>query len=281
MKHLQSSAGIASEPTHQPGPLTCFQWDVDNYQTRHSFVWEYGASLIDLFEPKPDTDGPLRILDIGCGSGELAARLRELFPTAIVSGLDADPSMVGKAQEQFPSIDFAVADVRNFCVDEPVDVIFSNAALHWVPRADAPRAVAAMGRALKPGGQFVVEFGGRGNVDGIVRAVQRALNLPESSNPWFFPSVSEYTTMLEEIGGIQVTLAMLYDRPTPLQDEEHGMRNWLRMFGNKFFEGMSESGRDHAIQAACEIARPAMYDEATGQWTADYSRIRIVGRKKA
>ena len=74
--------------------------------------------------------------------------------------------MIAKAQQQFPHLQFIQTDVCEFDLEEPVDVIFSNAALHWVGNENnaAERAVVCMARALKPGGRFVVEFGGKGNV---------------------------------------------------------------------------------------------------------------------
>jgi trans-aconitate 2-methyltransferase len=80
--------------------------------------------------------------------------------------LDADPSMIAKAQQQFPHLQFIQSDVCEFDLEEPVDVIFNNAALHWVGNENnaAERAVVCMARALKPGGRFVVEFGAKGNV---------------------------------------------------------------------------------------------------------------------
>jgi trans-aconitate methyltransferase len=106
--------------------------------------------LIDLLDPQPGE----RILDVGCGSGELTNCIVERG--AIGIGFDFDPSMVKRAQEQFPKTTFFQADASNFQVLEggPVDAIFSNAALHWVRDADG--AAASMSKALKSGGRFVV-----------------------------------------------------------------------------------------------------------------------------
>ena len=175
-----------------------------------------------------------------------------------------------------------MGDVRNFELkeEEQVDLIFSNAALHWVPPKDAHRAVRAMARALKPGGQFVVEFGGSGNVDTVVQALLHVTGTPTS--PWYFPSISEFSSLLEQDGNdIEVENACLFNRPTPLDCEEDGMRNWLLMFGSKFFEGMSEAETEKALDRICDMVRPNLYAEENQQWVADYVRIQVVGRKKA
>jgi trans-aconitate methyltransferase len=154
-------------------------------------------------------------------------------------GMDADPAMVAQARKQFPEQTFFQGDIRNFVLDEPVDVVFSNAALHWIPPHEVEPAVASMAAALKPGGRFVAEFGGKDNVESIVRATLQVLNLTESASPWYFPSIANFTSILER-HGIEVTTALLFDRPVLLQDGEDGLSNWLRMFGNKFFEDLSQ-----------------------------------------
>ena len=272
------------------------QWDVDRYQSQHSFVWEYGAaSLLDIMlQPWPAGQ---RILDVGCGTGELTQALARRSPTAaVVMGMDADAGMVAKAQAQYPDLHFFQGDVRNFELtaasfhgdkdgkdneseDCRVDLLFSNAALHWIPKPDAEDSVRCMVRAMKPGGRFVVEFGGKGNVGKIVQACQDVLRETrgiECPNPWYFPSVSEYTSLLER-NEIEVTLAELYDRPTVLEDGEHGMSNWIRMFGCQLLEKLPSSEVDAFLRQVEDRLRPQLFDGH--QWTADYRRIRIVGQK--
>lgn len=104
----------------------------------------------------------------------------------------------------------------------------------------------------------------------------------EFACPWYFPSIAEFTSVLEK-HGIEVTLAELYDRPTRLEHGEEGMRNWIRMFGDPFvvFAAESVDGdvafKEEFVRAVAEKLRPVLFDGE--QWTADYRRIRIVGRK--
>src|SRR5688572_29408085 len=142
-------------------------WDPDLYQSAHAFVWERAADLIDLLAPRPGE----RVLDLGCGTGQLTAQIAE--GGATVLGVDRSPEMIAQARRNFPHLPFQVGDATTFSTDEPFDAVFSNATLHWVkpPAAAAARVFAA----LRPGGRFVAEFGGRGNVGRVCAALRHAM----------------------------------------------------------------------------------------------------------
>lgn len=249
-------------------------WDAALYDRRHSFVYERGADLLALLEPKSGE----RILDLGCGTGQLTAQIAAAG--AQVHGIDASGEMIAQAQQNHPQLSFEIADATRFRAGEPFDAVFSNAVLHWVkPPEDAVRSIAA---ALKPGGRFVAEFGGRGNVAQIVAAASKAVSAALARdagdvNPWYFPSNGEYATLLEQ-AGLEVRYAVLFDRPTPLEEGEQGMANWLRMFGAPCFAAIRPADRERVLQQAVDHARPALWNG--GRWTADYRRLRIVAVKE-
>jgi trans-aconitate methyltransferase len=247
--------------------ILVLQWDAERYQTQHNFVFDYGSSLVDVLNPQPGE----RILDLGCGTGELTREIMQRG--ANVLGIDADAQMISQAKVQNPSIDFRVDDAQNFSLDEPVDGVFSNAALHWVTEAE--RTVICISRTLKPGGRFVAEFGGRGNIARIASCLGRASSADR--NPWYFPSIAEYSSLLER-HGFEVTFAQLYDRPTPLNEGDQGLRNWILMFGGSFLAGLTDKEKERIIKVAENELRPYLYKN--GQWTADYRRIRVVAVKR-
>lgn len=170
------------------------QWDASLYQARHDFVFRYGEDVIELLQPRAGE----RILDVGCGTGELTARIAA--SGAQVVGLDSSPEMIAAARGRFSdAARFVVADAADFAFDAPFDAIFSNAALHWVK--DMEGAVVCMARALQPGGRFVVEMGGRGNIarltaaiDGAVLAVTGA----HAEHGRHYPAIGEYAALLEK-----------------------------------------------------------------------------------
>jgi SAM-dependent methyltransferase len=233
-------------------------WDAERYQANHNYVWQYGAGLLELLEAKPDE----RILDLGCGTGQLTAEIAK--SGADVVGLDRSLEMIAEARRQFPEIRFVVADAAN--AEGEFDAVFSNAALHWMKPPEP--VAAAIARCLKRGGRFVAEFGGKGNVQSVLEVARQVLGQVES--PWYYPSIAEYTSLLER-HGLETSFAMLFDRPTPLTGES-GMADWLRMFAGTFF-----AGRDAELERAVELLRPRLFRD--GVWLVDYRRLRVVARQ--
>ncbi len=233
-------------------------WDAARYQARHSYVFAYGESLIDMLAPRPGE----RILDLGCGSGQLTAKIAE--SGAQVMGLDRSEEMIAEARSNFPALNFDVADAANFTLDPPFDAVFSNAALHWVKDADGvARSVA---RALHPGGRFVVEMGGKGNVQAMIDALREVAGPVES--PWYFPSVGEYTSLLEP-NGFEISFAALFDRPTRVEGED-GLEDWLTMFAGSII-GSEEIRREVANRL-----RPKLFHD--GAWLLDYRRLQVIAK---
>jgi trans-aconitate methyltransferase len=248
-------------------------WNAGLYDASHAFVWEFGRDLLALLAPQPGE----RILDAGCGTGHLTGEIAQ--SGARVIGVDRSAAMIEQARVNFPDLRFETAEICDLSYDGEFDAVFSNAVLHWVQPPEI--AAAAMSRALKPGGRVVFEFGGKGNVRILVEGAYRALRQlgvqqPERLNPWYYPSVAEYSAILER-SGIEVTFAMLFDRPTPLLDGEHGLENWFRMFGGRLMEPLDEGQRADFVHLVAEYAAP--YLLRGDNWTADYRRLRIAGRK--
>lgn len=248
-------------------------WDTTLYEGKHAFVWQYGEELIQLLSPQPGE----RILDLGCGTGQLTAKIVDAG--AVVLGIDADPMMVETARQNYPQLEFAIADARDFQGDEDFDAVFSNAVLHWIPEAEA--VIGCIYQSLKGGGRFVAEFGGKGNVLNITQALSSVLSeigfkSPEVLRPWYFPSIGEYTSKLEQ-HGFDVRYAVLFDRPTPLEDGDAGMANWIKMFASRFLSELSAEQQSYVIQAVEHRLKPTLYQD--GDWIADYRRIRVVAIK--
>ncbi|MDG5818619.1 methyltransferase domain-containing protein [Natronococcus sp. A-GB7] len=242
-------------------------WDATAYDDDHSFVYEYGRDLLELLEP---TAGE-RVLDLGCGTGELTAAVSDAGATAV--GLDSSGEMIATAREAHPDCSFVRADATTFDADEPFDAVLSNAALHWIDDQDA--VLETVQNALRPGGRFVAELGGTGNVRAIVDALEAELadRGYDGDHPWCFPSIGEYAPRLEA-HGFEVRSATLFDRPTELENGADGLANWIGMFGDEFFEEVPDAERDAIVGAVEDRLRPELFRD--GSWVADYRRLRFV-----
>lgn len=241
------------------------QWKSTLYESKHSFVWRYGANLLELLSPQQGE----RILDLGCGTGQLTQEIAAQGVIAI--GIDKAATMIEQARKNYPDLWFEIADATNFHFEEPFDAVFSNAALHWIKQPE--QAIACIWKALKPGGRFVAEFGGKGDIRAIVSAINKVFT--PASFPWYFPSIGEYATLLEK-QGFSVTYAVLVERLTRLEGAE-GMRNWIEMFANSFLQEVPTDKHMSVIQNIEDQLRPELYQD--GNWFADYKRIRVVARK--
>ncbi|MTI30588.1 methyltransferase domain-containing protein [Xanthovirga aplysinae] len=250
-------------------------WDTALYNEKHAFVYDYGKELIDLLQPKENE----RILDLGCGSGQLTKRIS--IKAKEVLGIDKSAEMVSSAQSNYPEIQFLEMDASSFRFSKPFDAIFSNATLHWV--TDFKSAIRSMFENLKVGGRVVVEFGGKGNVEKIVNGLRKSLKkhgYDEQSRfeQWYFPSIGEYSVELEE-AGFGVVQAEHYDRLTELADEETGIKDWLEMFAKGFFFEVSNPDIATILKEVQEQLRSELFQNK--KWYADYKRIRIVAKKES
>lgn len=248
------------------------QWDAELYDNKHEFVSQLATDLVELLSPKPGE----RILDLGCGTGHLTSKIATITE---VLGIDSAATMIEKARTNYPNIHFEVADAAKLEFLAQFDAVFSNAVLHWVKPPE--KAVTGVWNALKPGGRFVAEFGGKGNIHLILTALHNTikannLSIDKELNSNYFPSIAEYGTLLEN-QGFQFTFANLFDRLTPLADGEQGMANWLKMFRSKLLALYPEEVQINIIAGVENELRSTLYKN--GQWFADYRRIRIVAVK--
>ena len=243
-------------------------WNPDLYQRNARFVPEFGKGVVELLAPQAGE----RILDVGCGDGELTAALTT-FGCEVI-GVDGSAAFIDKLRAR--GLSGEVMDGHDLKFDGEFDAVFSNAALHWMKRPDA--VIAGVWRALRPGGRFIGEMGGAGNVSSIVAALEAALARrgvdAKALNPWYFPGVIEYAGRLEASGFV-VEHIELFDRPTRLPGH---LRDWLDTFGQPYLGGFSPAERKAVVEEISAALAPQMVGP-DGVWTTDYVRLRFRARK--
>jgi trans-aconitate methyltransferase len=243
-------------------------WDPDSYARNARFVSDLGAPVLELLAPRAGE----RILDLGCGDGVLTAKLAAMG--CRVGGVDASSAQVEATKKL--GLEAHVMDGECLTFANEFDAVFSNAALHWMRNPDS--VIAGVLRALRPGGRFVAEMGGYGCVETIKHALIQALERwginGQTANPWYFPTVEDYSARLLD-GGFQITCIALIPRPTPLPGD---VTAWLETFAQNFTATLAAAERPAYLSEVQEELRPKLCD-ATGQWTADYVRLRFAAKK--
>ena len=240
-------------------------WDPNRYATSARFVAELGEPLIALIAAKPGE----RILDLGCGDGVFTEKVAATGATVV--GVDGSPEMVAAARAR--GLDARVMDGQALEFKSEFDAVISNAALHWMPQADA--VLKGVRRALKPHGRFVAELGAAGNVASVVEALTEVLGRrgldARRFFPWYYPTPDEYRCLLEQ-NAFVIDSIELISRPTTLPGE---LADWLETFAGSFLGAVPLSERAAVKREVAELLAPKLKDRS-GKWTLDYVRLRVV-----
>jgi trans-aconitate 2-methyltransferase len=177
-------------------------WDAAAYDTISDMQLEWGREVLERIELRGDE----RILDAGCGSGKVTELIARRVPRGRAIGVDASPSMIEAARTRLGGeVELLVSDLLDLELEQPVDVVFSNATFHWI--GDHDRLYRRLHDALRPGGRLEVQYGGKGNVAALEAAVSGvateppfAEHLGELVRPWRFVAPDEALATVEGVG---------------------------------------------------------------------------------
>ena len=227
------------------------QWNPADYAANSAVQLAWARELIARLSLRGDE----RILDVGCGDGKITAELARAVPRGAATGVDASAAMIGYARAQFPGQEFHVMDARRLQFPRSFDVVFSNAALHWVDDHEAfVRGAVAV---LRPGGRLVVSCGGRGNAQAMVAVLHAVLRRKRWRNwframpmPYFFHRPADYRVWLDRAGFTPHSVELV------LQDVAYagipGLAAWLRTAWLPYTQRVPAVERDEFITAVAE-----------------------------
>jgi trans-aconitate methyltransferase len=255
-------------------------YSASNYNQTAAFVYsaEYTAPILSLLKPSIGE----RIVDFGCGTGELTLRIQEAVGmSGFTVGIDYNNDMVSKALVNGVRHAYT-SDLQNIQIpassvlEKSFDAVFSNAVLHWC-KQNPQGVLDGAKRLLKVGGRFVCEMGGFMNCIGVRiglhRAVKRRGYEPDKMDPWYFPTIEEYQGLLQS-AGFRVNTISLVPRLTPLLDG--GLRGWLQLFVRRtFLKEFNDQEAAAIIDEVVDMCEVDMKDKE-GNWALMYVRLRFL-----
>lgn len=285
----------SNDETQKPKPTSEGQgkdhWTANAYSASASFVPLLTQEIVQWLDPQPNDI----ILDLGCGDGVLTAKIRA--SCSRLDGFDASANLLKAAEDTYGTnegLTWNMLDCRYLEESEAVkegvySKVFSNAALHWILRDASTRMSVFRGayRALQPGGTFVFEMGGAGNVADVHTALLAALvhqgvaiEKARETCPWFFPSEKLIKKMVEE-AGFRVEKMKLEYRPTKLTTEkEGGLEGWVRLMGANFLDVLPTNEKKEAVlREVCDVLQTVLTHEEDGSMWLGYVRLKVLARK--
>ena len=262
------------------------QWNAADYAANSAVQQTWARELIAKLKLRGDE----HILDVGCGDGKVTAELARAVPRGSVIGADASAEMIGFARKTFPAseisnLKFQITDARKIggvAATHPFDLIFSNAALHWVDDHEAFLRGAAS--VLQSGGQLVVSCGGKGNAHDVFLALRPEMRLKRWCRffrrmpmPYFFHAPGDYEKWLPKFGFKIHALKLAPKDAT--YDGATGFATWLRTTWMPFVQRVPENLREEFIAAVTSRYVAKHPPDEAGQVHVRMVRLEIEAEK--
>jgi trans-aconitate 2-methyltransferase len=231
-------------------------WNASAYAANSKVQQAWARELIARLRLR----GNEGILDVGCGDGKITAEIARALPNGRAFGIDASPEMIRFAQATFPSsenpnLQFQITDARRIKLAEQFDIIFSNAALHWVD--DHQAFLRGASKCLRPGGRLIVSCGGKGNAHDVFRAMRPEMCRAQwreffrgMPTPYFFYAPEDYESWLPQFN-FEPRRIELAPKDS-VYDGLDGLAMWLRTTWLPFTHRVPEELREEFIAAVVE-----------------------------
>ncbi|GAB6906308.1 Methyltransferase type 11 [Desulfosarcina cetonica] len=254
-----------------------FQWDAQDYANHSSVQQTWARDLIAGL----GLNGDETVLDIGCGDGKVTAEIAACLPKGSVTGIDSSAEMIALAGKTFPpacrpNLSFRVVDACRLPFQAQFDLVFSNAALHWI--RDHQPVLEGIHRALKPSGRAVAQMGGRGNASQVIAAVETIMAQNEwqccfddFAFPYGFYAPEEYEPWLVAMGFVVVRLELI--PKDMIHDTEKAFKGWFRTTWLPYLARVPEDAREHFIEAVTAVYCKAHPADPAGQIHTQMQRL--------
>ncbi len=250
------------------------QWNAADYAANSAVQLAWARELLARLPLRGDE----HILDVGCGDGKITAEIARAVPRGSATGIDASAPMIAYAREQFPGQEFHVMDARQIHFPRRFDLVFSNAALHWV--ADQAAVLRGAAAVLRPGGRLAISCGGRGNAQAVVTALHTVMRRKRWRNcfralprPYFFYGPDDYRVWLAD-AGFQTQSIELAPKDAAYAGLA-GLAAWLRTAWLPYTQRVPAAQRDEFIAAVAEHYAAAHPPDAAGRVIVRLVRLEI------
>ncbi len=263
------------------------KWNATDYEKNSSAQMEWAKEMIS----KLDLKGVESVLDIGCGDGKVTATLAgELSTTqsiCSVIGIDSSESMLRLADEKFPhdkypDITFMKMDAASLLFADKFDLVFSNAALHWIK--DHKPLIKGIYKALKPGGRIYLQMGGRGNAEDLVEVIDQLIAAPQWRQyfenfqfPYGFYGPEEYRQWLSEQGFTNINAVLL--EKNMVQQGTDGFKGWIRTTWHPYTNRVPETMQDEFMEQAVSNYLKKFPADSNGNVTVKMMRLEVKAAK--
>lgn len=230
-----------------------YKWDAEDYQRSSSAQQKWARELIKKLE----LGGNERILDVGCGDGKITTEISSYLINGSILGIDSSEEMIKLAKktfprDEYPKLDFKIMDFRDVDFETEFDIVFSNAALHWVK--DQLPILKGIQKSLKPGGYLLIQQGGRGNGEEILAKADELIKeekwkpyFREFEFPYGFYAPDEYIGWLIQ-ANLKPKRVELIPRLMTYEDLE-GFKGWIRTTWLPYTQRVPESLRNEFVNA--------------------------------
>ncbi|MGF7119117.1 class I SAM-dependent methyltransferase [Methanobacterium oryzae] len=209
-----------------------YKWDAEDYKNSSLAQLEWAIEVISKLELK----GNEKILDIGCGDGKITAQIARKVPEGSVLGIDSSKEMISLARKTFNSkkysnLNFILNDAQELDFNNEFDIVFSNAALHWIK--DHLSLLEQIKHSLRPSGKILFQMGGKGNAESILKIADEMINDGKWEKyfeyfefPYGFYSAEEYKEWLQKVGFNKIRVQLISKDME--KNDESEMAGWIR-----------------------------------------------------
>ncbi len=247
-----------------------YHWNAGDYARHSDSQKKWGRELMD----KLCLSGDEYLLDIGCGDGKLSAQIARRLPHGGVLGVDSSPEMIALACDRYPpgrsgNLRFAVMDARRLGLRASFDVVFSNAALHWV--IDHRPVLAGIHAALRPGGRVLIQMGGRGNAADVVAVIGEIMAtaqwcsfFKDFSFPYGFYGPGEYRPWLAAAGFDVRSIRLTLTPRDMMHEDVEKFKGWIRTTWLPYLQRVPRERREAFIDTVAEKYLQAFAPDENG-----------------